>query len=295
MIRDLSVGRVTVLAGDNEGRYPHGNSVVIRGTEATAIIDPSQSLVAGPTPAGVDVVLNSHVHEDHFAGNFLFPEAAVQVHERDLLGLRSLEGLLTVYGMSPDVELEWRDVLLRDFHYTPRPDALGFVDGHTIDLGGTGVRALHLPGHTRGHCGFLIEPEGVAYFGDIDLTGFGPYYGDAWSSLDEFEASLKRCAEVDARWFATFHHQGVIDGRESFLEMLDEFAAVIGRRDERLLEFLGEPHTLDDIVAYRFVYRDTVDLPWVDYVERRMMSQHLDRLVASDRVTEVEPGRYRAP
>ena len=41
---------------------------------------------------------------------------------------------------------------------------------------------FHMPGHTAGHTVLLVEPEGVAFIGDIDLTGFGPYYGDACSS-----------------------------------------------------------------------------------------------------------------
>ena len=30
------------------------------------------------------------------------------------------------------------------------------------------------------------------------------------------------------RWYATFHHKGVVEGRAAFVEALDAFAAVIG-------------------------------------------------------------------
>ena len=36
------------------------------------------------------------------------------------------------------------------------------------------------------------------FLSDIDLTGFGPYYGDVWSDLEDFEASLRRVREEDA-------------------------------------------------------------------------------------------------
>jgi glyoxylase-like metal-dependent hydrolase (beta-lactamase superfamily II) len=63
---------------------------------------------------------------------------------------------------------------------------------------------MHLPGHTAGHCALLVEPQGVAFIGDIDLSGFGPYYGDATSSLAAFRRTLqavyktcrRRCGHV---------------------------------------------------------------------------------------------------
>jgi hydroxyacylglutathione hydrolase len=56
------------------------------------------------------------------------------------------------------------------------------------------------------------------------------------------------------------------------------FASVIDDRDRRLLAFLTEPRSLAEIVDHRFIYRPGVDLPFVESVERRSMSMHLDRL-----------------
>ena len=113
---------------------------------------------------------------------------------------------------------------------------------------------MHLPGHTRGHSGFRIGTD-VFFLSDIDLTGFGPYYGDVWSDLEDFEASLAKVRDEDARWYVTFHHKGVIEGREEFVRLLDAFAAVIPRRHAAMLDYLAEPHTLDEMMAHRFVYR----------------------------------------
>jgi glyoxylase-like metal-dependent hydrolase (beta-lactamase superfamily II) len=158
------------------------------------------------------------------------------------------------------------------------------------------VEALHAPGHTRGHSCFQVRWDGgeLLYLGDIDLSSFGPYYGDAWSDLEDFERSLARVREIDARWYATFHHVGVLDGREAFLERLDRFAAVIPRREARLLEFLAAPRTLDEIARHRFVYRPEDAVPFAEPVERRHMAQHVQRLVRAGRVVEVEAERYRA-
>ena len=104
------------------------------------------------------------------------------------------------------------------FHYHPRPDAQPYSDGARWDLGGgVSVTAIHLPGHTRGHCALLVEPAGVAFIGDIDLTGFGPYYGDATSSLADFRSSLEAVKAIPARAWVTSHHRGVVSDRATFL------------------------------------------------------------------------------
>ncbi len=291
--QDRNLGAVTILTGERGGRYPHGNSMLVAGGEETLLIDPSLSLARRASLPLTDRVLNSHCHEDHVAGNHLYPNAPWLLHEADLPGMRSLDDMMAIYGMSPRIAAAFRQVLVEDFHYVPRPDATAFRDGDVFDLGGARVRAIHAPGHTRGHCVLHVEPEGVLYLGDIDLSSFGPYYGDAWSSLEDFERTLASVRRIEARWYATFHHVGVVDGRAAFLERLDRFAAVIGTRERRLLEFLAEPRTIDEIVAHRFVYRPGDAVPFADDVERRSMTQHLDRLVAAGRVAEVEPGRFR--
>ncbi|MFV0523434.1 MAG: MBL fold metallo-hydrolase [Acidimicrobiales bacterium] len=284
---------VSVLVGDENGAYPSGNSLLVRGPGETALIDPSITVVArGGAPAAVDAVINSHGHEDHVAGNGLFAGSRVHIHHHDLEAARSLDGLLEVYGFDDDARDTFSAMVVEEFFYTPRPDASGFGDGHVFDLGG-GVRleAMHLPGHTRGHSGFLTDD--VFFLSDIDLTGFGPYYGDAWSDLEQFEASLTKAREVEARWYVTFHHKGIIEGRDRFLKMIDGFTEVIHRRHAKMLDALAEPRSLEDLVAIRFVYRPHVDQPMVDAVERRTAELHLARMLERGEAVEVEPGRYQ--
>jgi len=293
---DLRLGRAVALTGAEVGKYPSGNSLLVVGDDSSVLVDPSVSVFdRGGAPAPVDRVLLSHAHEDHMAAIALYPDAPVHAHHDDLLGVQSLDGLMEMYGMSPESEAAFRPVVLDEFHYTERPDAVGFADGERFDLGGgLRVEVVHLPGHTRGHCGFLVEPDGVFFVADVDLSSFGPYYGDHWSDLEDFEAALARCREIDARWYATFHHKGVVEGREGFLQALAAFEGVIARREQRLLEFLAEPRQLPDIVAHRLVYRPGVEVTWADEAERRTAQRHLRRLLRDGRVQEPEPGRYRA-
>jgi hypothetical protein len=74
---DHRIGRVRVLTGAQNGKYPAGHSLCIDGTDARAVSDPSLSLPARSDDlAGcADLVRLSHAHADHTAGIALFAGA----------------------------------------------------------------------------------------------------------------------------------------------------------------------------------------------------------------------------
>jgi glyoxylase-like metal-dependent hydrolase (beta-lactamase superfamily II) len=210
-VAQAGFGPVTVYFGEKSGKYPDGNLVVVRGRDAMAVFDtPQLANRLGPVLAGADLAILGHVHEDHMAGLHLMPGKPVQVHEADLDAAQSWAGLSRHYGYPQPVLDALRKKIERDFHYRPRPDATGYADGAVWELGGVRVRAVHLPGHTAGHCVLLVEPQGIAFIGDIDLSSFGPYYGDASSCLHDFRCTLARLPELPASVWITSHHKGVI-------------------------------------------------------------------------------------
>jgi glyoxylase-like metal-dependent hydrolase (beta-lactamase superfamily II) len=293
-LEDRKIGHSTVLFGERTGKYPHGNSLLVRGAEETVLIDPSLSVIPRRDALPpIDRLLLSHCHEDHIAANYLFQDIPWHFHEEDLPGIRSLEAMLEIYGFPEPMRSLWKRVLVEQFHFVPSSGAVGFRDGDVFDLGEVRIRVIHAPGHTRGHSIFLVEPDDIVYLGDIDLSSFGPYYGEAWSDLEAFERTLEQLRHLEARWYATFHHVGLLEGREAFLARLERFAGVIRDREERLLRLLAEPHTLDEIVEHRFVYRPKDPGDHVESVERRSMDQHVDRLLREGSIREVAPGRYQ--
>ncbi|MGY1737593.1 MBL fold metallo-hydrolase [Geodermatophilus sp. SYSU D00684] len=291
---DVRYGGVTVLASPEAGRYPCGNSLLVSGSEATVLVDPSLEVSRrGRATGAVDLVAVSHGHEDHVSGLHVFPEVPALVHPADAPAVRDPEVLLAGFGMAGSEAAEFRATLRDTFSLAGHEDVRPVADGEVIDLGGRSLTVVHLPGHTAGHCGFLVEPDGFLFTGDIDLTSFGPYYGDVGSDLDAYEASLARLRDVEARWYGTAHQRGVVEGRTEFLARLDEFAAVIDRRDEALLAMLAEPLTVAEVAARRLVYRPHVRLPFVAAVERRTAELHLERLRRAGRVRE-DDGVFQA-
>jgi len=295
-VQRIDFGRVSVFFGEKSGKYPDGNQVIVRGADTLAAFDtPIVSNHIGPAFDAAELVVMGHVHEDHMAGLHRLPHARVHVHKADAPAARSWEGMLAAFGITDEARIaEMLERLRRDFFYAPRPDALSYVDGASWDLGRSTVRAIHMPGHTAGHSVLLVEPEGVAFIGDIDLTGFGPYYGDACSNLRDFRRSLARLPEIPAKVWITSHHRGVYTDRERFLRDLAAYAAKLDEREQRLLALLREsPRTLAQLVEHRLLYPPGFDGAWVADAEARTISQHLAELLADGRVRVDGQGVYR--
>jgi glyoxylase-like metal-dependent hydrolase (beta-lactamase superfamily II) len=299
-LTERQIGPVSVLFGYENGKFPYGNAFTVRGEKTSLLVDPGLGLIARKDNLpDVDMVFYSHTHEDHVAGAHLFPDTPCYAHSLDALGLRSIDGLMQMYGISGTVLRDFRRHVETSFYYQARPDVITFEDGDVFDLGGVTLKVIHTPGHTRGHCCFLVSwgdagPEQqFVYLGDIDLTGFGPYYGDAWSDLEDFERSIDTIRNIDAAWWLTFHHKGLLEGRSNFLELLDIFENMIALREENLISYLSEPRTIEEIVAHRFVFRPGNEGLMIDAVEKRSMSMHLDRLMRSGLV-KMEEGRFSA-
>lgn len=291
----LDLGPVTVFFGDKNGKYPDGNQVVVKGADTRVVFD--SPLVAnhiGDAFDAADLCILGHAHEDHLTGLHRIPRAQVQVHERDVEAVRSWDGMSRHYGYPPEVLATMRTKIEREFHYQPRPDAVAYGNDAQWSLGGgVTIRAIHMPGHTSGHCVLLIEPVGVAFIGDIDLSSFGPYYGDGTSSLAEFRQTLATVADIPARTWVTSHHKGAVTDRDEFLRALAAFSSRIEARTEKLLGMLAEaPKSLDTLVRERLIYPPAHGELWVDCVEARTIEQHLDELIAQERVRRQDDGRY---
>jgi glyoxylase-like metal-dependent hydrolase (beta-lactamase superfamily II) len=291
----IKLGPVTVYLGAKSGKYPDGNQVIVRGKDTSVAFDtPLVALQLAQVLREVDQVVLGHAHEDHLVGMHLIPKVPVQAPQADLKAVQSVAGLSAHYGYSPATLATVVPQMIREFHYLPRPDATGYDDGAIWNLGGgVSVRAIHMPGHTSGHTVLLVEPAGIAFIGDIDLTGFGPYYGDATSNLAQFRQSMIAVEHIPAKTWITSHHKAVITDREQFVSLLQAFRRKVEDRDLTILaEIGGQAKTFDEIAQRRFVYPQDYPAAFVPDVERHCLRQHLDALVAEGRLSLID-SRYR--
>ena len=214
------------------------NCYLIRSSDGLTLIDaglpgtrrPLRRLLdtLGAQERDIDAVVLTHGHFDHVgvASHVRGQGARVLVHSRDarlarhpysyrpaspripyvlthpggipVIGRMAAHGALTVRGV----------------------DALGRVhDGQRVDAPGAPV-ALWTPGHTDGHCAFLLEDRGILLAGDALVT-LDPYTGERGPQIIARAAtadtttalrSLQALADTSARLVLPGHGEPWRDG-----------------------------------------------------------------------------------
>ena len=287
-------GNLVFIPGNNNGKYPFCNSLFID-DKIKGIVDPAsdeQRLAALDRTGPEDMLINSHYHEDHFAFNRLFADARLFVHGKDAACFASLAALLDAYGVAEGSEAAvfWRQILVASFHFQERTPDRELVDGDILDFGGTRLEVIHTPGHTPGHISLYCEQEGVLFTGDLDMTAFGPWYGDRVSDIDATIASVRRLMDIPARIYITSHNMGVLSG--DIRSLAEAYLAVIDEREEKIIHFLERPKTLAEIAGQWFIYKKPRQPEaFFMFGERGMVGKHLERLVGQGLVGR-EDDRY---
>jgi glyoxylase-like metal-dependent hydrolase (beta-lactamase superfamily II) len=283
--------RIFYIEGTNRGRYPDCHSMFIK-DNTSAIIDPAcrEDLMRQlASEHGVDIVLNTHYHEDHRIYNYCFDGARLLVHQLDEHGYGSVEHFISGFSVVNSAPLKelWLAFLDDTCKYQPYAVDDTFEDGFEIDLGHTLMQVVHTPGHSAGHCCFFFPREGVAYLGDIDLTSFGPWYASDNSGIDDFLSSIERVRELRPRTVVTSHGDGLIT--ENVDERLKEYADIIHNRDRLILDFLTQPRNLEQILDLEVVYRRNQKAPdaFFYWDDRWMIEEHIKRLVSIGKIAKI--------
>ena len=287
-------GNIVFLPGPNKGRYPYCHSVLVRDS-VCAVIDPAadkELLSRVNQEEKVSAVILSHYHEDHRMYMGIFSDAELWVPHADAPPFEDLDLFMEWYGMTDPEEISaWKAVLRTQFNFRERTPERIFHDGQVLMVGRTPVQVVHTPGHTPGHCCFYFPEQQVLFLADIDLTRFGPWYGDKYSSIDDFIASVEKVRNIPARYFITAHEDGIF--QEDPGDLWDEYLAVIDKREQKLKEFIRKPRTMEEIVQARIVYKKPREpKTFYDFAERVTMLKHLERMAEQGEV-ELNMGRYR--
>lgn len=280
-----------LVEGEDGGRFPFAHAVLIR-DDVTALIDSGPGFVrlgAVRREAPPDIIIATHSHIDHTAGNWLFPDTPLWGPRESFDSLGRI-GPLARRIVSPELNHQWQLYARRCVGMRDRPPTDAYGDGHRFSFGHITLEAIHCPGHCAdSYC--LWEPNhGVLLAADIDFTSFGPWYGTAESDIDQFEESIRRVWALRPRVVVSSHCGVITEGID---DRFEAFLAIFGQRDERLLTYLaGQPRTFDEIVDAALIYRNHPrDLAILRYFESQMIAKHLARLEAGGQVQRVD-GRY---
>ena len=293
-MESVRFGRVVFMPGPNRGKYPHCHSLFID-DEVQAVVDPASDEAALKRLAEekrIAVVIHSHWHEDHFWFTDLFAGARLWVPAADLEPYLDLENFIRWYGFdAPEHAQQWRQILAQQFRYRPRRPDRTYTDGETFSFGATRAEVVHTPGHTPGHSCLFFPEESLLFLADIDLSRFGPWYGDVYSNLDDTIASVEKVRKIPARRYVASHEQGLFEAPMD--DLFDRYLAVVEDRDRKLRELLGEPRCREEIIARRIVYgRPREPKSFYDFGEWATMRKHLERMIRRGEVKE-EGGRWR--
>ena len=146
---------------------------LLEGEEKAVMIDsgvnsPDALEIAGTLTDKPIILLNTHGDGDHLSGTGSFAE--IHIHEQDYNGCQ--------------ISSKYPDTVLAAVN-----------DGDVIDPGNRPLRAIHIPGHTRGSVAFLDIKGRVLFAGDSVQKGHIYMFGNH-RNPDQYEKSLDKLIEI---------------------------------------------------------------------------------------------------
>jgi len=265
-----------LLPGQDEGRFPYAHSVLVEG-DGHALIDTGagiERLRWLRDQAHLDMIISSHSHPDHTAGNWLFEGLPLYAPEQAADTFGRMKPLSERFVEPGPLAETWRHFVRQTMQFRDAPHTHTFGDGATFDLGRVTLVAIHTPGHVIDHTCFFEPNHGVLLSFDIDLTSFGPWYGHRESNIEQFKASIRRVMALEPRVVVS-SHKGII--QDDVQGHLTRFLAVFDEREAKVRGLLAAGYGLSEMVGLAPFYGS---YPYaaglLRYWETQMIRKHLE-------------------
>ncbi|WP_440991968.1 MBL fold metallo-hydrolase [Haloarchaeobius baliensis] len=246
---------VYLLGAGDDGPTTLVDTATAQPVVRTALAD--ELAAVGVSVADIDQVLLTHFHGDHAGGAGAVQaasDAVVRVHEadaplvtRDPTALAEYEdrhaALFDRWGMPESAAAELRASLADDALWSDSDaDVEPFTDGERFAVGDRTVEVWHLPGHTVGQCGFVLDDgdERALFSGDALLPKYTPNVGGAdvrdEDALQNYLDALVRIVEGGFDVAYPGHREPIEEPAERARHILDHHRERTGRVVDVLAE-----------------------------------------------------------
>jgi len=290
--------KIHVIHGKNRSRSPFSNAILVL-DKIHVLMDPGcglDILEKLSRTIGIDLVITSHSHPDHTSGAWLLQEkahadiAVPQEHSQSI----SKADKLAVRFVEDDLAQLWKKTYLPGIGFKDFTPTKTFSHGEEFALGETCFTALHTPGHLEDHyC--LFEPDQKIVIGfDIDLSPFGPWYGNPESNIEQFQQSVETVSNLPAEVYITSHSKPI---KGAYIpKRINAFIKAFSDRENLLLDRISthDGTTLEEIIMESPIYEIDHTCPdkILKYGETQMVTKHLRALVKKGKIVHRD-GKYR--
>lgn len=293
---------VHLVRGENRARFPEANSLLID-DEVLTLVDAGSSMEnleitlrdLGYQVDDVERIILTHFHIDHKGHASQIQELSncdVICHPLAETGVKTFEGMVEFYGIGGHQFYDdWRALLDRRFKHvlTSYKVTGNFTDGKPINCGETDLIPIHLPGHTIDHTCFGINGLETLLLVDIDLTRFGPWYGNEVSDIDEFKESVQRVIDLEPKMGISSHLVNPVT--EGLDERLLTYLSIFDIREKRILDNISQGYdSIEKLSKKPTIYPR---LPRDAYLvfEQFMLEKHIELMIKNSLVRE-ENGHF---
>ncbi len=296
--------RVYLLRGANNARFPEANCMLLD-DDVLTLVDAGANIkhitkglkTLGHEIEDIDRIVLTHFHIDHKGHSEYIrniSECEVICHPLAVKGVESFKGMAEYYGIQNHPLFgkwkttlnEWLPHVIGDYDITGT-----FTEGRSINSGTIDLIPIHTPGHTIDHTVFGINGTQTLFLVDIDLTKFGPWYGNVVSDIQNFRTSIEKIMKLQPVVGISSH---LLEPVTEDLEInLSKYLQIFENREKDILSAIEDGYnTLEKLVQRPTIYpKIPRDLYYV--FEEFMLLKHLEDLKMRKMITMDSSNRFK--